>query len=111
MNNRGDIEFALRLRTDLEQGQRELQGLAQSVEDVGAAATTSSSQLAQIGESADQQAARIRAMVEASLQQQAAADALANSVERGNTVAQEANSTWQQSAATQTEAMNAYHGA
>ncbi|OWJ91119.1 hypothetical protein B6S59_25445 [Pseudomonas sp. A46] len=111
MNNRGDIEFALRLRTDLEQGQRELQGLAQSVEDVGAAATTSSAQLAQVGETADQQAARIRVMVEASLQQQAAADALANSVERGNTVAQQANTTWQQTAGAQTEAMNAYHNA
>lgn len=111
MNNRGDIEFALRLRTDLEQGQRELQGLAQSVEDVGAAAATSSTQLGQIGESAEQQAARIRVMVEASLQQQAAADALAASVERGNTVAQQANSTWQQTAAAQTEAMNAYHNA
>ncbi|EPO8089433.1 phage tail length tape measure family protein [Pseudomonas aeruginosa] len=111
MNNRGDIEFALRLRTDLEQGQRELQGLAQSVEDVGASATTSSAQLTQVGETADQQAARIRAMVEASLQQQAAADALANSVERGNTVAQQANTTWQQTAAAQTEVMNAYHNA
>lgn len=111
MNNRGDIEFALRLRTDLEQGQRELQGLAQSVEDVGAAATTSSAQLAQVGETADQQAARIRVMVEASLQQQAAADAMANSVERGNTVAQQANTTWQQTAGAQTEAMNAYHNA
>ena len=111
MTTRGDIEFALRLRTDLEQGQQQLQALADSVQDVGAAAATSSTQLGQIGESADQQTARIRAMVEASLQQQAAADALANSVERGNTVAQEANSTWQQTAAVQTEAMNAYHNA
>jgi phage-related minor tail protein len=111
MTTRGDIEFALRLRTDLEQGQQQLQALADSVENVGAAAATSSTQLGQVGESADQQAARIRAMVEASLQQQAAADALANSVERGNTVAQEANSTWQQTAAAQTEAMNAYHNA
>lgn len=111
MTTRGDIEFALRLRTDLEQGQQQLQALADSVQDVGAAAATSSTQLGQIGETADQQTARIRAMVEASLQQQAAADALANSVERGNTVAQEANSTWQQTAAAQTEAMNAYHNA
>lgn len=111
MNNRGDIEFALRLRTDLEQGQRELQGLAQSVEEVGAAATTSSAQLAQVGESADQQAARIRAMVEASLQQQAAADGMASSIERSNTAAQAANSNWQQTATAQTEATNAYHNA
>jgi len=111
MTNRGDIEFALRLRADLEQGQRQLQALAESVEDVGAAAATSSKQLGQIGETADQQTARIRAMVEASLQQQAAADALASSVERGNTVAQGANRTWQQTATAQTEAMNAYHNA
>ncbi|EMO3657012.1 TPA: phage tail length tape measure family protein [Pseudomonas aeruginosa] len=111
MNNRGDIEFALRLRTDLEQGQRELQGLAQSVEDVGAAATTTSAQLGQVGETADQQAARIRVMVEASLQQQAAADGMAASIERSSTAGQEANRTWQQTAAAQTEAMNAYHNA
>lgn len=109
MNNRGDIEFALRLRTELEQGQRELQGLAQSVEGVGAAATTTSAQLGQIGESADQQAARIRTMVDASLQQQAAADGMADSIQRSSVAAQEANSTWQQTAAAQTEAMNAYH--
>lgn len=111
MNNRGDIEFALRLRTELEQGQRELQGLAQSVEDVGAAATTTSAQLGQVGETADQQAARIRVMVEASLQQQAAADGVAASIERSSTAGQEANRTWQQTAAAQTEAMNAYHNA
>jgi phage-related minor tail protein len=106
-----ELEFALRLKADLEQGQQQLQALADSVENVGAAAATSSTQLGQIGETADQQTARIRAMVEASLQQQAAADALANSVERGNGVAKESNSTWQQTAAAQNEAMNAYHNA
>ncbi|USR38087.1 phage tail length tape measure family protein [Ectopseudomonas hydrolytica] len=111
MNNRGDIEFALRLRTDLEQGQQQLQALADSVENVGAAAATSSTQLGQVGESADQQAARIRAMVEASLQQQAAADGMAESIQRSAAATQEANSAWQQNAAAQTEAMNAYHGA
>ncbi|WP_339729762.1 phage tail length tape measure family protein [uncultured Pseudomonas sp.] len=111
MNNRGDIEFALRLRTDLEQGQRELQGLAQSVENVGAAATTSSAQLAQVGESADQQAARIRAMVEASLQQQAAANGMADSIQRSATATQDATGAWQQNAAAQNEAINSYHNA
>lgn len=111
MTNRGDIEFALRLRTDLEQGQQQLQALAESVEDVGAAAATSSTQLGQIGETADQQTARIRAMVEASLQQQAAADGMAESIQRSASATQEANSAWQQNAAAQTEAMNAYHNA
>ncbi|WP_213664310.1 phage tail length tape measure family protein [Stutzerimonas stutzeri] len=111
MNNRGDIEFALRLRTDLEQGQRELQGLAKSVEDVGSAAAASSNQLGQIGETADQQTTRIRAMVEASLQQQAASDEMAESIQRTVSATQEANSAWQQNAAAQTEAMNAYHNA
>lgn len=111
MTNRGDIEFALRLKTDLEQGQQQLQALAESVEDVGAAAATSSTQLGQIGETADQQTARIRAMVEASLQQQAAADGMAESIQRSAAATQEANSAWQQNAAAQTEAMNAYHNA
>ncbi|MDH0095855.1 phage tail length tape measure family protein [Pseudomonas sp. GD04158] len=111
MTNRGDIEFALRLKTDLEQGQQQLQALAESVEDVGAAAATSSTQLGQIGETADQQTARIRAMVEASLQQQAATDGMAESIQRSASATQEANSAWQQNAAAQTEAMNAYHNA
>lgn len=111
MTNRGDIEFALRLKTDLEQGRQQLQALAESVEDVGAAAATSSTQLGQIGETADQQTARIRAMVEASLQQQAAADGMAESIQRSASATQEANSAWQQNAAAQTEAMNAYHNA
>ena len=106
-----DLELALRIKADLAQGQKALEDLGAAVESVGEAAQTSSTQLGQIGESADLQAARIRTMVEASLQQQAAADALASSVERGNTVAQDANRTWQQTATAQTEAMNAYHNA
>lgn len=108
MNNRGDIEFALRLRTDLEQGQRELEGLAQSVGEIGDAATASSSQLNQVGETAAQQAARIRLMVDASLQQQAAAQGVTDSLQRSTAATQEANSSWQQNAAAQTQAMNAY---
>ena len=111
MNNRGDIEFALRLRTDLEQGQRELQGLAQSVENVGAATTTSAVGLNHLGETADQAAARIRAVVEASLQQQAAANGMADSIQRSATATQEANGAWQQNAAAQNDAINSYHNA
>lgn len=111
MNNRGDIEFALRLRTDLEQGQRELQGLAQSVENVGAATSTSSVGLNHLGETADQAAARIRAMVEASLQQQAAANGMADSIQRSATATQEATGAWQQNAAAQNDAINSYHNA
>ncbi|WP_312679871.1 phage tail length tape measure family protein [Stutzerimonas nitrititolerans] len=106
-----DLELALRIKADLAQGQKALEELGNAVEGVGAAAQVSSGQLSNVGETADQQAARIRAMVDASLQQQAASDALADSVERGNTVAQQANSTWQQTAAAQSEAMNAYHNA
>lgn len=111
MTNRGDIEFALRLKADLEQGQQQLQALAESVENIGAAAATSSTQLGQIGETADQQAARIRAMVEASLQQQAAADSVAESLQRTTSATQNANQAWQQTATAQTEAMNAFHNA
>lgn len=106
-----DLELALRIKADLAQGQKALEELGNAVEGVGEAAQVSSGQLGKVGETADQQAARIRAMVDASLQQQAASDTLADSVERGNTVAQQANSTWQQTAATQSEAMNAYHNA
>ena len=109
MNNRGDIEFALRLRTDLEQGQRELQGLAQAVEEVGAAAATSSSQLNQVGETADQQAARIRNVVEASLAQRAAEDELTASYQRQEGVAKQRDAGFRETIAAQNASMSAYH--
>ncbi|HHF0208446.1 TPA: phage tail length tape measure family protein, partial [Pseudomonas aeruginosa] len=68
-------------------------------------------QLSAIGESADQQAARLKAMVAASLQQQAAFDALASSSDKLNTSTRAATAGWQESARAQSASMNAYHNA
>lgn len=111
MNNRGDIEFALRLKTDLEQGQRELQGLAQTVEGVGAGAATSSAELNHLGETADQAAARLRGIAEAAVQQKVAADAAAASMMDSANATRMAGEGWQATAAAQNESMRAYHAA
>lgn len=111
MNNRGDIEFALRLKTDLEQGQRELQGLAQTVEGVGAGAATSSAELNHLGETADQAAARLRGIAEAAVQQKVAADAAAASMMESANATRLAGANWQENAAAQNESMRAYHAA
>ncbi|NPX00414.1 phage tail length tape measure family protein, partial [Pseudomonas aeruginosa] len=60
---------------------------------------------------ADQQAARLKAMVAASLQQQAAFDALASSSDKLNTSTRAATAGWQESARAQSASMNAYHNA
>lgn len=89
----------------------QIDALGQAVAQAGAAAQTTSTQLNQIGESAEQQAARIRLMVEASLQQQAAADAMTASVQRSASVSDQANTSWQATAGAQTASANAYHNA
>ncbi len=106
-----DLELALRIKADLAQGQKALEDLGSAVEGVGEAAQTSSTQLGQIGESADQQAARIRAMVAASLQQQAAIDGAAAATTRAAASTEQANTAWRETAAAQSEAMNGYHNA
>ncbi|WP_260602925.1 hypothetical protein [Pseudomonas aeruginosa] len=72
-----ELDLALRIRADGNQGAQALDNINSQVEQIGTSATATSSQLSAIGESADQQAARLKAMVAASLQQQAAFDALA----------------------------------
>lgn len=111
MNNRGDIEFALRLKTDLEQGQRELQALTQTVEGVGAGAATSSVELNHLGETAEQAAARLRGIAEAAVQQKVAADAAAASMMDSANATRMAGEGWQATATAQNESMRAYHAA
>ncbi|MDF5922599.1 hypothetical protein P4133_35125 [Pseudomonas aeruginosa] len=81
-----ELDLALRIRADGNQGAQALDNINSQVEQIGTSATATSSQLSAIGESADQQAARLKAMVAASLQQQAAFDALANSSDKLNTL-------------------------
>lgn len=106
-----NLELALRIKTDLEQGRRDLEGLGESVAAVGEKATVTSKQLGRVGETADQQAARIKAVVQASLAQQSAMDSVTSSTVRQAAAARETNARWLESAAAQNAAMNAYHNA
>ncbi|HCK5062123.1 TPA: phage tail length tape measure family protein [Pseudomonas aeruginosa] len=106
-----ELDLALRIRADGNQGAQALDNINSQVEQIGTSATATSSQLSAIGESADQQAARLKAMVAASLQQQAAFDALASSSDQLNTSTRAATAGWQESARAQSASMNAYHNA
>lgn len=106
-----ELDLALRIRADGNQGAQALDNINSQVEQIGTSATATSSQLSAIGESADQQAARLKAMVAASLQQQAAFDALASSSDTLNTSTRAATAGWQESARAQSASMNAYHNA
>ncbi|HHJ1789481.1 TPA: phage tail length tape measure family protein, partial [Pseudomonas aeruginosa] len=106
-----ELDLALRIRADGNQGAQALDNINSQVEQIGTSATATSSQLSAIGESADQQAARLKAMVAASLQQQAAFDALASSSDKLNTSTRAATAGWQESARAQSASMNAYHNA
>ncbi|MFG9881727.1 phage tail length tape measure family protein, partial [Pseudomonas aeruginosa] len=106
-----ELDLALRIRADGNQGAQALDNINSQVEQIGISATATSSQLSAIGESADQQAARLKAMVAASLQQQAAFDALASSSDKLNTSTRAATAGWQESARAQSASMNAYHNA
>ncbi|HBN9615895.1 TPA: phage tail tape-measure protein [Pseudomonas aeruginosa] len=106
-----ELDLALRIRADGNQGAQALDNINSQVEQIGTSATATSSQLSAIGESADQQAARLKAMVAASLQQQAAFDALASSSDKLNTSTRAATAGWQESAHAQSASMNAYHNA
>ncbi|WP_069861468.1 phage tail length tape measure family protein [Pseudomonas citronellolis] len=72
-------------------------------------AAATSRQLATVGETADQQAERIRAMVAASLEQQAAVEAAATSNEQLSASLANVNANWQENARAQTAAANLYH--
>ncbi|RQI52252.1 phage tail length tape measure family protein [Pseudomonas aeruginosa] len=106
-----ELDLALRIRADGNQGAQALDNINSQVEQIGTSATATSTQLSAIGESADQQAARLKAMVAASLQQQAAFDALASSSDKLNTSTRAATAGWQESARAQSASMNAYHNA
>lgn len=106
-----NLELALRLKADLEQGRREVRELGAEVEQVGEQAAGASRQLGKVGESAEQQASRIKEMVAASLAQQAAIDSVAAETTRAAAVTERANTAWRETAAAQSAAMNAHHNA
>lgn len=106
-----DLELALRIKTDLKQGQADLEQLGNAVQDVGAKAAVTDKALTAVGETADEQAARIRAMVQASLQQQSVLDQVSHSTTQLTGAVHAGNAAWAESANAQTAAMNAYANA
>ncbi|MAG68587.1 MAG: hypothetical protein CMK74_22355 [Pseudomonadales bacterium] len=108
MSNK-DLEIALRIKADLDQGKAELQAFSQELTNTGEAAESAGADLARMGESAEQQRARIRAMVEASLAQAGAHEQAAQGAAQMATALDRAGGASDKVAAAQTAAMNAYH--
>ncbi len=106
-----DLELALRIKADLDQGKAELQAFSQELSNTGEAAESASADLARMGESSEQQRARIRAMVEASLAQASAHDQAAQGAVQMASALDRAGAASDKVAAAQTAAMNAYHQA
>lgn len=102
-----DLELALRIKADLDQGRQELAQLAGSLNQTGEAADAASAKLTRTGETADQQTTRIQAMVQASLANASAQDDARVSLEGLTQTQGRANATWQQAAAAQDKAMQA----
>lgn len=99
-----NLELALRIKTDLQNGIQGLEALEQSVADVGQAAQRTEHGL-------DLQAQRIQAMVAASLEARRAQDALTAATQQQGEVIRTTSTYWQENARAQTAAMNAYHNA
>nr|WP_083196160.1 phage tail length tape measure family protein [Pseudomonas sp. AU12215] len=93
----------------VDQAQTAIDKLGQSLDNVGTHAAEAAREITLVGESADQQAARIKAMVTASLEQKSSQDAAAASARRLGDAVAAANSNWQANASAQTAAMNQYH--
>lgn len=74
MANGKDLEIALRLKADLKQGQAALDQLGDAVTKTGDEAAKANTQVNHLGETIDQQKARIQAVVAATMQQKAAQD-------------------------------------
>lgn len=127
-----ELDLALRVHADLTQGSQALETLSETIvgvgegaqqansklaetsrviDDLGASGASASQQLGQVGESAEQQAQRIQAMVAASLQAQAAIQGAVATNQRLDDSLKANNANWQESADSQTAAMNEYHNA
>lgn len=104
MPNKKDLEIALRIKADLAEGQRAVQDFSDSIEKAGVKAESS---FTKANETADQQAARIKEMVAASLAHRDAMSEQAELAERSGAAAGASSSNWQSVAAAQTAAARA----
>lgn len=103
-----DLELALRIRADLQQGQAELQQFTETLTQTSTAADAAAGSLGQVGETANQQADRIRTMVEASLAQAAAQEQAREGLTELTQTQVRATENYRNAAAAQTASMNAH---
>ncbi len=101
MSNK-DLEIALKIKADLAEGQRAVEQFGETIEGAGNKAQASFSK---VNETADQQSARLRAMVAASLAHQESLSKQSDAAERGGVVAKASASNWQSVVSAQNAAM------
>lgn len=106
-----DLELALRIKADLQQGQDELARLRDGFAQTSEAADSANVSLNRAGETADAQAARIQQMVAASLSQANAQDLARDSTNELTLSQQRAAGSSEQNAKAQTASMQAYFDA
>lgn len=88
MANRSDLELALRLKADLQQGQQALQALEQNVRDVGDASDVASTKLQGASQAADQLGSESQAAAAAAKKLGASARESAGGLDQGADAAQ-----------------------
>lgn len=88
MANRSDLELALRLKADLQQGQQALQALEQNVRDVGNASDVASTKLQGASQAADQLGSESQAAAAAAKKLGAGARESAGGLDQGADAAQ-----------------------
>jgi phage-related minor tail protein len=88
MANRSDLELALRLKADLQQGQQALQALEQNVRDVGDASDVASTKLQGASQAADQLGSESQAAAAAAKKLGAGARESAGGLDQGADAAQ-----------------------
>lgn len=99
-----DLELALRIKADFAEGQRAVEQFGETVEEAGNKAQAG---FAKATETADEQAARIRQVVAASLEHQEAMNKAAAATQQSGAAAEAAASNWQAVVTAQSAAMNA----
>ncbi|TBU75194.1 phage tail length tape measure family protein [Phytopseudomonas daroniae] len=111
MANNGNLELALRIKADLDQGRAELARFGETIEAVGTQAEAANQSMGRIGETAAQQRDRILAVANASIAQKQAQDEVTASYMRQDAGAKTLSATWKENVAAQNASMNAYHQA
>ncbi len=96
-----ELDLALRIRADGNQGAQALDNINSQVEQIGTSATATSSQLSAIGESADQQAGTAQGHGGGQPSAAGRVRALASSSDKLNTSTRAATAGWQESARAQ----------